>query len=166
MRSQESMATSVCRKCGAPLDRADRKFCPTCGAPISPGGLVKHTDALREYEHHESILQNYRSMFLVSQTFTVSIAATRISDRGLVSLLAGFGFTWLLIWVIVTMLRAKVVRFFEEHDDEGALLRYHGEVEGTAHRAGFWIFTVVFPGTFALLWISLLLVAYGVIRIS
>ena len=127
---------------------------------------MKHADAIREYEHHESVLQSYRSMFLVSQTFTVSIAATRISDRGLVSLLAAFGFTWLLIWIIVTMLRAKVVRFFEEHDDEGALLSYHEEVEGRAHRAGFWIFTVVFPATFALLWLSLLLVAYGVIRIG
>ncbi len=103
-------------------------------------------------------------MFLVSQTFTVSIAAARINDKGLVSLLAGFDIIWLLIWVFVTVLRARVVRFFEEHDDEGALQRYHAEIESTAHRAGFWIFTVVFPGTFALLWVSLLLVAYGFVQ--
>lgn len=157
------MATTLCRKCGALIDRADRKFCPECGAPMLMARLVKHADALREYEHHESILQNYRSMFLVSQTLTVSIAATRINDKGLVSLLAGFGIIWLLIWVFVTILRARVVRFFEEHDDEGALLRYHEEIEGTAHQAGFWIFTVVFPGTFALLWLSLLLLAYGLV---
>jgi hypothetical protein len=158
------MAATSCRKCGAPLDRPDRKFCPECGAPMSPISLVKHADALREYEHHESVLQNYRAMFLVSQTFTVSIAATRVNDRGLVLLLAVFGFLWLVIWVFVTVLRARVVRFFEEHDDEGALQRYHGDIESTAHRAGFWIFTVVFPGTFAFLWVSLLLAAYGIVR--
>jgi hypothetical protein len=153
-----------CRNCGAPLDRPDGPFCPECGAPVSPNSLVQHVDAVRQFEHHESILQNYRAMFLVSQTFTVSLAATRISDRGLVLLLAVFGFIWLVIWVVVTVLRARVARFFEEHDEEGALMRYHNEVEGAAHRAGFWIFTVVFPTTFALLWLSLLLIAYGIVR--
>jgi len=153
-----------CRKCGALLDRPDRKFCPECGAPTSPTSPVRHADALPEFEHHESILQNYRAMFLVSQTFTVSVAATRINDKGLVLLLAVFGFIWLPIWVFVTFLRGRVVRFFEEHDDEGALQRYRAEIESTVHRAGFWIFTVVFPGTFALLWVSLLLVAFGFVR--
>lgn len=116
---------------------------------------------MREFEHHESVLQNYRAMFLVSQTFTVSLAATRINDPSLVGLLAAFGIFWLGIWIIVTALRAKVVRFFEQRDAEGALMRYHEEVEKAAHRTGFWIFTVVFPATFALLWLFLLMRAYG-----
>jgi carbonic anhydrase len=30
-----------------------------------------HADALDQFSHHQSVLQNYRSMFLVSETFTV-----------------------------------------------------------------------------------------------
>jgi hypothetical protein len=157
---------TLCRKCGAPMDPPDRKFCSQCGAPISSPILVKHDDAIREFEHHESVLQNYRAMFLVSETFTASLAATRVNVPGsetLVSLLAVFGIAWLVIWIIVTDLRARVVRFFEEHDEDGALMRYHKEIESLAHRAGFWFFTVVFPATFALLWLSLLLIAYGIV---
>jgi len=157
---------TVCRKCGAPIDRTDRRFCSQCGAPISTADLVDHDDAVREFEHHESVLQNYRSMFLVSETFTVSLAATRISDRGLVLLLATFGIGWLVIWIIVTDLRSRVVRFFEQHDEDGALMRYHTEIEHLAHRAGFWFFTVVFPAMFALFWFSLILLAYGFIHIG
>lgn len=156
-------ATALCRKCGAPVVRAEGEFCARCGAPISKDFLVNHDDAISEFAHHETILQNYRAMFLVSQTFTVSLAATRIEDPGLVRLLAAFGIVWLGIWIIVTALRAKVVRFFEQHDEAGALMRYHAEIESGAHRAGFWIFTVVFPATFALLWLFLLMLAYHVI---
>jgi hypothetical protein len=56
-----------------------------------------------------------------------------------------------------------VVRFFEEHDEDGALMRYHNSVERVAHAAGFWFFTVVFPLTFGLLWLSLLLFAFRVV---
>lgn len=158
-------AISVCRKCGAPLDAASTKFCPRCGTPASLDFPVPHSDAVREFEHHESVLQNYRSMFLVIETFTASLAATRIGTGGektIVPLLAGFGFAWLVIWIIITDLRSRVVHFFEEHDEDGALERYHQRVEKRAHRAGFWFFTVVFPAGFALLWILLILVAYGV----
>jgi hypothetical protein len=152
-----------CRVCGALMERTEGEFCSQCGAPVSTALLVKHEDAVREFGHHESILQNYRSMFLVSETFMASLAATRISDPNLVGLLAAFGIAWLVIWIIVTDLRARVVRFFEQHDEEGALMRYHNEIESGAHRAGFWFFTVVFPATFALLWLSLLLIAYRLI---
>jgi hypothetical protein len=56
--------------------------------------------------------------------------------------------------------------FFEKHDEDGALMQYHNLKEGVAHRAGFWIFTVVFPAMFALFWLTLILIAYGVIRIG
>lgn len=125
--------------------------------------LVNHDDAVREFEHHESILQNYRSMFLVTETFVASLAATLIRNASLVSLLAAFGMGLLPIWIVVTDLRSSVVRFFEQHDEDGALVRYHDEVEHLAHRAGFWFFTVVFPATFALLWLSLLLFAYRLV---
>jgi hypothetical protein len=156
------MVATICRKCGASV-QAEGEFCARCGAPLSKDFLVNHEDAIREFEHHESVLQNYRAMFLVSETFTASLAATRLSDAGLVRLLSVFGFIWLAIWIIVTVLRARVVRFFEQRDAEGALMRYHDEVESAAHRSGFWIFTVVFPGTFALLWLFLLMIAYHLI---
>jgi hypothetical protein len=46
------------------------------------------------------------------------------------------------------------------------LMHYHNLTEGSAHRAGFWIFTVVFPAMFALFWIILILVASGVARLG
>jgi hypothetical protein len=58
---------------------------------------------------------------------------------------------------------ARVVEFFEKNDEDGALMQYHNVVEGVAHRAGFWIFTVVFPAMFAVFWLSLILLAYGII---
>jgi hypothetical protein len=105
-------------------------------------------------------------MFLVSETFSVSVAATRLDNRGLVLLFAAFGISWLVVWIVVTTLRARVVEFFEKHDEDGALMQYHNLTEGVAHRAGFWIFTVVFPSMFALFWLTLILIAYGVIRIG
>ena len=154
--------TALCRKCGAPLEGPDIKFCPACGAPVSIELTVPHKDAVDEFAHHESILQNYRSMFLVSETFSVSLAATRLDNRVLVLLFAAFGITLLVVWITVTMLRARVVEFFEEHDEEGKLMQYHKLAEGVAHRAGFWFFTIVLPSMFALFWLSLILLAYGV----
>ncbi len=167
MPTGESLPTiGACRKCGGLLDGPDSKFCPACGTPTSIDSPVPHGDAVREFEHHESVLQNYRSMFLVIETFSATLAATRVNvagSQGLVTLLAAFGLVWLVIWIIVTDLRARVVHFFEAHDEEGALMRYHYQVEGRAHRAGFWFFTVVFPATFALLWFSILLLVYGIL---
>jgi hypothetical protein len=74
--------------------------------------------------------------------------------------------SWLVVWIVVTTLRARVVEFFEKHDEDGALTHYHNLTEGRAHRAGFWIFTVVFPAMFALFWLTLILIAYGFIRIG
>lgn len=159
-------APSTCRKCGAPLAPEGITFCSACGTPATLDFPVPHGDAVREFEHHESVLQNYRSMFLVIETFMASLAATRLGQpeaRVVVPLLAAFGFAWLGIWIVITDLRSRVVHFFEEHDEDGALERYHQRVEKRAHRAGFWFFTVVFPATFALLWIILVLAAYGVI---
>lgn len=102
-------------------------------------------------------------MFLVSETFLVSLASTRLDNRGLVSIFAAFGITVLVVWIIVTVLRARVVEFFEEHDQDGKLMQYHNLAEGVAHRAGFWFFTVILPSMFALFWLSLILIAYGVI---
>ena len=158
-------AIARCRKCGAPLDHMNQ-FCPACGTPSELAFPVKHEDAIREFGHHEAVLQNYRAMFLVSETFTASLAATRANVPGsgpLVAVLAAVGIAWLAIWIIVTVLRARVVRFFEEHDEDGALMRYHNSVERAAHAAGFWFFTVVFPLTFGLLWLSLLLIAFRVV---
>ena len=45
-------------------------------------------------------------------------------------------------------------------------MQYHNLTEGVAHRAGFWIFTVVFPAMFALFWLTLILIAFGGIRIG
>lgn len=124
---------------------------------------IQHKDALDEFAHHESVLQNYRSMFLVSETFTVSIAATTLRNQGLVLLFAAVGVSLLAVWIVVTLLRVKVVEFFEENDEEGALMRYHHSVEGTAHRAGFWVFTVALPSMFVVFWSILILLAYGII---
>jgi hypothetical protein len=156
----------VCRRCGAALSRSTEKFCPACGTPVSLDFPVKHEDAIREFGHHESVLQNYRAMFLVSETFTASLAASRAGDpqsHAFVLLLAAFGISWLVIWVVVTTLRARVVRFFEEHDEDGALMRYHQRVEKAAHSAGFWFLTVVFPASFLLFWVSLLALTYHVL---
>ena len=62
-------------------------------------------------------------MFLVSETFSVSVAATKLDNRGLVLLFAAFGISWLVVWIIVTTLRARVVEFFEKHDEDGALMQ-------------------------------------------
>lgn len=159
-------AAGTCRTCGAPLAETSLKFCSSCGTPTSLDFAVPHSDAVREFEHHESVLQNYRSMFLVIETFSASIAASRVNvagSAGLITLLAAFGLAWLPIWIVVTDLRTRVVHFFEEHDEEGALMRYHHRVEGRAHRAGFWFFTVVFPITFALLWVMILALAYNLV---
>ncbi len=158
--------TTLCRKCSAPLERLDFKFCPACGAPASTTLPVKHEDAMDQFAHHESVLQNYRSMFLVSETFSVSMAATRLADRGLVLLFAAFGISLLVVWIVVTTLRARVVEFFEQHDEDGALMQYHHRVEAVAHRTGFRFFTVVLPTMFALFWSILILLAFGVIRIG
>jgi hypothetical protein len=144
----------------------DSKFCSACGTPASTAALVKHHDAIDQFAHHESVLQNYRAMFLVSETFSVSVAATRLDNRGLVLLFAAFGISWLVVWIIVTMLRARVVEFFGKNDEDGALMQYHHVVEGVAHRAGFWIFTVIFPAMFAVFWLSLILLVYGIVRIG
>ncbi len=154
-----------CLTCGASFGDLNPKFCPACGTPAALDFPVPHSDAIREFEHHESVLQNYRSMFLVIETFSASIAASRVNvagSQGLITLLAVFGLVWIPIWIVVTDLRTRVVHFFEEHDEDGALLRYHHRVEGRAHRAGFWFFTVVFPATFAVLWAIILALAYGV----
>ena len=127
---------------------------------------VRHRDAVDQFSHHNSVLQNYRAMFLVSETFSVAAAATNLGNRGLVLLFAAFGVTWLIVWIVVTTLRARVVEFFEKHDEDGALMQYHNLAEGRAHRAGFWIFTIVFPSTFGLFWLTLILLAYGTIRIG
>jgi hypothetical protein len=127
---------------------------------------VTHRDAVDQFSHHNSVLQNYRAMFLVSETFSVSAAAMKLDNRGLVLLFAAFGISWLIVWIVVTTLRARVVEFFESHDEDGSLMHYHNLTEGRAHRAGFWIFTVVFPAMFAVFWLTLILVAYGVTRLS
>jgi hypothetical protein len=155
--------TTNCRKCGANLEQPGVKFCPSCGSPVSVAFPIQHKDAVDEFAHHESVLQNYRSMFLVSETFTVSIAATRLDDRGLVLLFAAVGISLLAIWIVITMLRVRVVEFFEENDEEGALMRYHHSVEGVAHRAGFRFFTVALPSMFVVFWFILILLAYGVV---
>ncbi|HYM40963.1 MAG TPA: zinc ribbon domain-containing protein [Thermoplasmata archaeon] len=160
-------ATPVCRRCGAPLIQADLRFCPACGVPIALDFPIKHDDAIREFEHHESVLQSYRAMFVASETFTASLAATRVNVAGsttLVTLLAAFGLFWLVIWIVVTDLRTRVARFFEEHDEEGALMRYHHRMESLAHRAGFWFFTVIFPASFAILWVLILMLAYHIVQ--
>src|SRR4029077_20658537 len=151
--------TTVCRKCSALMDTPDSKFCPACGTPSSMALAVRHRDAVDQFSHHNSVLQNYRAMFLVSETFSVSAAATNLDNRGLVLLFAAFGISWLMVWIVVTTLRARVVEFFEKHDEDGALMQYHTLSEGVAHRAGFWIFTVVFPAMFALFWLTLILIA-------
>jgi hypothetical protein len=148
------------------MEQLDFRFCPACGTPTSTGVLVKHEDAVDQFGHHESVLQNYRAMFLVSETFSVSVAATRLVDHGLVLLFAAFGISWLVVWIIITTLRARVVEFFEKRDEDGTLMQYHHLVEGFAHRAGFWVFTVVFPAMFAVFWLSLILLSYGVIQIG
>jgi hypothetical protein len=158
--------TTICRKCSALMDNPDSKFCPTCGTPTSMALAVMHRDAVDQFSHHNSVLQNYRAMFLVTETFSVSVAATRLDSRGLVLLFAAFGISWLIVWIVVTTLRARVVEFFEKHDEDGALMQYHNLTEGVAHRAGFWIFTVVFPAMFALFWLTLILIAYGVTQIG
>lgn len=157
--------TTSCSKCGAQIEGPAFKFCPACGTPASTILLVNHRDAVDQFAHHESVLQNYRAMFLVSETFSVSVAATRVDNRGIVLLFTAFGISWLAVWIIVTTLRARVVEFFENHDEEGALMQYHHRVEGVAHRAGFWVFTIVFPAMFTAFWLSLILLSYGVIRI-
>src|SRR5579864_1990311 len=154
---------TLCRKCRAPMDLPDFKFCPACGAPASMAFAVNHRDAVDQFGHHETVLQNYRAMFLVSETFAVSLAATRLDNRGIVLLFATFGISLLILWIIITMPRARVVDFFEKHDEDGALMQYHNLVEGVPHRAGFWFFTVVLPAMFALFWTGLILLAYGVI---
>ena len=53
------------------------------------------------------MLQNYRAMFFVSETFSVSVAATKLDNRGLVLLFAAFGLSWLVVWIVVTTLRAR-----------------------------------------------------------
>lgn len=158
--------TANCRKCAALIDPMDAMFCPICGTPTSMALAVKHRDAIDQFSHHNSVLQNYRAMFLVSETFSVSAAATKLDNRGLVVLFAAFGISWLVVWIVVTALRARVVEFFEMHDEDGLLMHYHNLTEGRAHRAGFWIFTVVFPAMFALFWLILILVAYGVTRLG
>jgi hypothetical protein len=45
-------------------------------------------------------------------------------------------------------------------------MQYHNLTEGLAHRAGFWIFTIVFPAMFALFWLTLILVAYETIHLG
>src|SRR5260370_11615903 len=132
--------TAVCHKCSAALDGLDSKFCPTCGTPTSMALAVRHRDAVDQFSHHNSVLHNYRAMFLVSETFSVSVAATRLDNRNLVLLFAAFGLSWLVVWFIVTTLRARVVEFFEKHDEDAALLHYPNLTESRAHRAGFWIF--------------------------
>jgi hypothetical protein len=97
---------------------------------------IRHRDAVDQFSHHNSVFQNYRAMFLVSETFSVSVAATRLDSRGLVLLFAAFGISWLVVWIIVTMLRTNVVEFFEKHDEDGALMQYHNLTEGVVHRAG------------------------------
>jgi len=150
----------------SPTGGLDSKFCSACGTPASTALLVKHRDAIDQFAHYESVLQNYRAMFLVSETFSVSVAAIRLDNRGLVLLFAAFGISWLVVWIIVTMLRARVVEFFEKNDEDGALMQYHHVVEGVAHRAGFWFFTAIFPAMFAVFWLSLILLAYGILRIG
>jgi hypothetical protein len=125
---------------------------------------IEHKDAIDEFTHHESVLQNYRSMFLVSETFSVSLAATQLDNRGLVLLLAAFGVSLLVVWIVVTTLRARVMEFFEEHDEDGKLMQYHHLAEGEAHRAGFLVFTLVLPAMFAIFWLSLILLAYGLVH--
>jgi hypothetical protein len=154
---------TTCRGCGATLDQPGQRFCPSCGTPVSTVFPIPHRDAMDEFSHHESVLQNYRSMFLVSETFTVSIAATTLANRGLVLLFAAVGISLLATWIVVTLLRVRVVEFFEENDEEGALMRYHHSIEGMAHRAGFWSFTVALPSMFVVFWFILILLAYGVI---
>ena len=156
------MATS-CRNCGATLEQPGAKFCSFCGTPVGTEPKIHHKDAVDEFSHHESVLQNYRSMFLVSETFTISIAATRVDNRGLVALFAAVGIFLLVVWITVTMLRARVVEYFEENDEEGALMRYHHNVEGSAHRAGFWVFTVALPSMFVLFWSILILLAFHIV---
>jgi hypothetical protein len=148
------------------MEEPDPRFCSACGTPVSLALSVRHDDAVDELTHHESVLQNYRSMFLVSETFSVSLAATRLDNRGLVLVFAAFGISLLVVWIAVTTLRARVVDFFEQHDEDGTLMRYHHLVEGVAHRTGFWVFTVLFPAMFALFWLTLILLAYGVIKIG
>ena len=158
--------TTVCRKCSAFIDERNFKFCSVCGTPTSMALAVRHRDAVDQFSHHNSVLQNYRAMFLVSETFSVSAAATNLGNRGLVLVFAAFGISWLIVWIVVTTLRARVVEFFEKHDEDGALMQYHNLAEGRAHRAGFWFFTIIFPAMFAVFWLTLVLLSYGVIRIS
>jgi hypothetical protein len=73
--------TTPCSKCGAPLERLDSRFCAAGGTPSSTVPLVKHEGAVDQFGHHETVLQNYRAMFLVSETFSVSVAATRLDNN-------------------------------------------------------------------------------------
>ena len=105
---QSRTMTTLCSMCDPPFERLDFRFCTACGTPASTALPVRHEDAIGQFARHESVLQNYRSMFLVSETFAVSVVATRLEDRGLVLLFAAFGTSWLVVWIIITTFRARV----------------------------------------------------------
>src|SRR5260370_37743754 len=76
--------TAFRRMVGPPLEVVAATSWALGGPPASTASVVKHEDAVDQFGHHESVLQNYRAMFLVSETFSVSVAATRLDNRGLV----------------------------------------------------------------------------------
>lgn len=123
---------------------------------------VEREDAIREFTHHDIILQQYRAMFLVTQTFLVTITATltapliagqQATNRQLVAVLSIFGLIWLVCWLIVSWSRALVVKKYESIP---ILQYYHERIEKRAHSAGIVVLGFVFPTLFLFLWIIIL----------
>lgn len=113
--------------------------------------------SIAEVSHQDMLLQSYRQIFLITETFTAvvaaTIAATSPINQNIVYLLAGLGIFWLIGYVRVTSMRAKVVEEWKEKSKElSGLYKKMWEKEKSAHNwAKGWLL-ILMPLSFSVFW--------------
>jgi hypothetical protein len=112
-----------------------------------------------EVARHESLLQGYRQMFLLAETFTLGIAATLLPRVVLTDIFAVFGVVLLVMWVFITTSRTKIILGLKaKARAEGSGVELNPDLI-VADRNARILFNLVLPSTFLILWI--LLIALG-----
>ena len=112
-----------------------------------------------ELARHESLLQGYRQMFLLAETFTFGIAAALLPRVLLTDIFAVFGISLLVMWVFVTRSRSKIIL---ELKAKARTIGSAVESDPTLIRADSSariLFNQVLPVTFLILWILLIVLA-------
>ena len=129
--------------------------------PPSPGPVHKIVpeDLFRSQEvaHEDMLLQSYRQMFLLGETFLVGVAALLLDNLPVVLSLTVVGGLWIVFWMVTTHFRKAAVDAWKR-EVRGDLIKHESDSARDMARA---FLQLALPLTFIPLWLVVLLAAIG-----